>query len=71
MQIICQMHLLVLKVSLNQIPTDVSERVEVPNKTIQLPYQNKRGNSMITWDTTSCKHTRNSERSSSKTVNTN
>jgi hypothetical protein len=59
MQIICQMHVLVLKVSLNSIPINVSERMEVPNKTTQLQYQNKWGRGMITWDTTSCKHTQN------------
>ena len=47
LQINCQMHLLITKVSFNIVnPLQVCARVEVPNKFTQLPIVNKRGRSM-------------------------
>jgi hypothetical protein len=50
---------------------NVPERVEVPNKTTQLPNQNKRGRSTVTKDKASCKLPRKQRNPSSKTVNAN
>ena len=67
------MHILTIKVPLNHIfpATNVPERVEVPNKTTQLPNQNKRGRSTDTKDKASCKLPRKQRNPSSKIVNAN
>jgi len=49
----------------------VPERVEIPNKTTQLPNHDMIRRSMVTWNIASCKHSRIRGRTSSKTVNVN